>query len=71
MKKTKLKIHLYGSPILRKKVRKVSEITPEILALLNDMAALMREKDGVGLAANQAGLITSLLLLNMTINSGN
>ena len=63
MKKTKLKIHLYGSPILRKKVRKVSEITPEILALLNDMAALMREKDGVGLAANQAGIDYQLIVI--------
>ncbi|MCD6539470.1 MAG: peptide deformylase [Candidatus Omnitrophica bacterium] len=63
MNKIKLKLQIYGSPILRKKCRKVGEITPEILQILDKMVYLMRRYRGVGLAANQAGLDLALVVI--------
>lgn len=41
--------------ILHKKLEPVSEITPEIIALIEEMRKTMIEAKGVGLAANQVG----------------
>jgi peptide deformylase len=66
MKKTELQIQLYGSPILARKCRKVTEINDEIRALLHDMLVLMRESDGIGLAANQAGIDACLVVIELS-----
>ncbi|MBQ1956378.1 MAG: peptide deformylase, partial [Clostridia bacterium] len=42
----KLKIVKEGDEILRKRSREVTEITPKILTLLDDMAETMRLADG-------------------------
>ena len=44
-----------GDPVLRKKAKRVSEITDGILQLLDDMAQTMIEAPGLGLAAPQVG----------------
>ena len=62
MQKRPLQIQLYGSPILRKKCRKVEKVTSEIHRILDEMASLMRKQHGVGLAANQAGLDIALVV---------
>ena len=41
--------------ILRKKLKSVEKITPEIKALISDMREKVIEAHGVGLAANQVG----------------
>jgi len=41
--------------ILRKKLKSVEKVTPEIKALISDMREIMVEAHGVGLAANQVG----------------
>ena len=41
------------NPILRRKAKKVTKITPELRALADDMVETMREAPGVGLAAPQ------------------
>ena len=43
-----LKIVLEGDPVLRKVSRPVTEITPRILQLLDDMTATMRRANGCG-----------------------
>ena len=52
-----LKIVLEGDPVLRKTSRPVTEITPRILQLLDDMTDTMRRANGVGLAAPQVGIL--------------
>ena len=42
-----------GDEVLRKKSKKVEEITPKIRELIEDMIDTMYEADGVGLAAPQ------------------
>jgi peptide deformylase len=48
-----LDITQYGNSILRKKCRKISQITDEIKTLADDMIETMRHAQGVGLAAPQ------------------
>jgi peptide deformylase len=48
----------YPNPILRQKARKITKeeiSSPEIQALIFDMLKIMKEHDGVGLAAPQVG----------------
>lgn len=48
---------------MRKKCREVKEIDFHIRRTLDKMVYMMRKKDGVGLAANQAGLDISLVVI--------
>lgn len=59
----KLKIVKEGDPLLRKASRPVTEITPRILTLLDDMAETMRAADGVGLAAVQVGVLRRVVVI--------
>ncbi|MCA9272428.1 MAG: peptide deformylase [Phycisphaerales bacterium] len=51
-----LRLVLYPDPILREPAQPVGEITPEIRQIAARMIEIMREADGIGLAAPQAGL---------------
>ena len=50
-----LEITQYGDPVLRKKCRKVTEVTEEIQKLAANMIETMIDANGVGLAAPQIG----------------
>ena len=50
-----LKIVHYGDKVLRERACPVAAVTPELLALANDMLSTMRRARGVGLAAQQVG----------------
>ncbi|HWP05875.1 MAG TPA: peptide deformylase, partial [Polyangiaceae bacterium] len=45
----------YPDPRLREVAKPVTEVTPEIQALVDDMAETMYDAPGVGLAAPQIG----------------
>jgi peptide deformylase len=48
---------------LRKKSREVTEITPRILTLLDDMVETMRSANGCGLAAVQVGVLRRVVVI--------
>jgi peptide deformylase len=50
-----LDIRYYGDPILRKKGARIEKFDAELVAFAEEMAETMRERDGVGLAAQQVG----------------
>ena len=50
---------------LRKKSREVTEITPRILMLLDDMAETLHKAQGVGLAAVQVGVLRRIVLVEV------
>lgn len=52
-----------GDPLLRKVSRPVTEITPRILTLLDDMKDTMRLADGCGLAAVQVGVLRRVVVI--------
>ncbi len=51
----RLDIHVLGSPILRQETERVTQITPELRRLVDDMFDTMDAASGVGLAAPQVG----------------
>lgn len=54
-----------GDPLLRKKCRPVTEITPRILTLLDDMKETLIEANGAGLAAPQVGILRRIALVDL------
>ena len=50
-------------PTLRKKSREVTEITPRIITLLDDMTETLHDANGVGLAAPQVGVLRRVCLV--------
>lgn len=48
---------------LRKKSREVTEITPRILTLIDDMVETMRAANGCGLAAVQVGVLRRIVVI--------
>ena len=57
--------------ILRKKLKEVKEITPEIKALISDMREKMIEAHGVGLAANQVGQDVQVFVIDAKLAEEN
>lgn len=50
------RIYIYGEPILRKETQPVERVGQEERRIFDDMLKLMRQANGIGLAANQAGI---------------
>ena len=61
----KLKIVKFGDPMLRKVSRPVTEITPRILTLIDDMIETMRDAGGCGLAAVQVGVLRRIVVIEI------
>jgi len=56
-------IRLKGDAMLQKKTKPVTEITPNIIQLLDDMKQTMDEKEGVGIAAPQVGILRRIAII--------
>lgn len=51
-----------GDDILRKRAKEVAEINDHIRMILDDMIETMREKNGVGIAAPQVGILKRMFI---------
>lgn len=60
-----LEITLFGNPILRRRGALVSEITPEIRQLADDMIETMHAASGIGLAAQQVGQALQMAVIDI------
>lgn len=58
-------VRIDGDDILRKRSREVEKIDQKILTLLDDMVDTMHEKNGVGLAAPQIGMLKRLVVIQV------
>ena len=58
-----MKIVLYGHPTLREKSEKVDAVDDNVRETLDEMVALMRKANGVGLAANQVDIAKRFFVL--------
>ena len=63
-----LPIVRYPEPVLRAKCRPVSQVTPEIRKLADDMIETMRDANGVGLAAPQVAVDVQLAVIDCSHN---
>ena len=62
-----LPICKYGDPVLRNRAQEITEITPELNRLIDDMVDTMYAAPGVGLAANQVGVSRRLMLIDLSV----
>lgn len=58
-------IRIEGDDILRKKSRKITEITKNMKVLAEDMLETMEQANGVGLAAPQVGILKRLVVIDV------
>lgn len=57
-------IREYGDEVLEKKCRPVTEMTPRIRELIEDMLDTLYEANGVGLAAPQVGVLKRIFVID-------
>jgi len=55
-----------GDEVLTKRCKEVTEITPRIKELIEDMLETMYEANGVGLAAPQVGILKRIVVIDTT-----
>ncbi len=65
-----LKICLLGDPVLREKARPVTEINGELKDFIGKMAELMYKVKGLGLAANQVGVLKRVFIMDISQREG-
>lgn len=58
-------IRILGDPVLNKVCREVTEVTPKIKVLIDDMLETMYEAEGVGLAAPQVGVLRRIVTIDI------
>jgi len=58
-------IRIQGDEVLSKRCREVTEMTPRIQTLIQDMIETMHEANGVGLAASQVGILKRLAVVDV------
>lgn len=63
-------IRLFGDPVLRQKAADVPAVDDSVRKLMQDMRETMRDAPGVGLAANQIGVLRRVLVWEHEADSG-
>lgn len=58
-------IRIEGDPVLGKTCKEITEVTPKIKTLIDDMLETMYEANGVGLAAPQVGILRRLVVIDV------
>lgn len=53
----------YPDPILRKKCQEIKKINQEIINLVLKMTKIMKENQGIGLAASQIGILKRVIVI--------
>ena len=61
-----LEVVKYGNPILRKKCSMVTDFS-KLSDFIDNMFDTMYEEEGIGLAANQAGVGMNLFVIVLTV----
>ena len=58
-------IRIQGDEVLNKRCREVTEMTPRIATLIEDMIEAMDNANGVGLAASQVGILKRIVVIDV------
>jgi peptide deformylase len=64
MNEIRLKIRVFGDPVLRRKAKAVKKIAASHSRILSQMAQLMYDSGGVGLAAPQVGINQAMIVVD-------
>jgi peptide deformylase len=57
-----LEVRMFGDPVLKTRAARVESFDEALVHLAQEMLATMREREGVGLAANQVGRLKRILV---------
>ncbi len=57
-------IVLFGNPVLRRKAQEIKKIDKEIEKIIRDLKHTLKAEGGVGLAANQIGVLKRVIVLH-------
>jgi len=60
-----LNMRILPDPVLRQKARRVTKIDDSLQKLIDDMIETMRDASGVGLAANQVGVLQRVVVIEI------
>ena len=60
------KIREIGDAVLNKRSKEVTEITPRVQRLIDDMFETLYDAEGVGLAAPQVGILKRIIVIDTT-----
>ncbi len=60
-------VRFYGDPVLREKALPVAAVDDALRALITDMRETMKAYHGVGLAANQVGVLQRVLVVDVPL----
>jgi peptide deformylase len=63
-------VRYYGDPVLRARAKDIVEFDASLLALVEDMRETMKAYNGVGLAANQIGVLQRVLVVDVPQEDG-
>jgi len=63
-------VRLYGDPVLRQRAAEVKEFDGTLQSLLEEMRETMKAYNGVGLAANQVGVLQRVLIVDVPREEG-
>lgn len=66
-----LEIYLYGSPLLKRKTKRVGNLPEKFPEFLERMYTTMYSDDGIGLSANQVGLDQHLFIADFALHDKN
>jgi peptide deformylase len=58
-------IRIQGDEVLKKRCKEVTEMTPRIATLIEDMIETMHEANGAGLAASQVGVLKRIVVVDV------
>ncbi len=64
-----LSIHTYGQPVLRKKAKPLRGVDKQLKKFVEDMFETMRRSNGIGLAANQVGVLQRVIVVDISETS--
>lgn len=64
-----MEIKKFNEPVLRKKCEEVEKITPEIKELVLNMEEIMKKNQGIGLAANQVGVLKRIIVVQLDLRN--
>ncbi len=62
-----LKIYTYPEPVLRQKAKRVTVFDEDLQKLAEDMGETMYKAPGVGLAANQVGVLQQIVVVDISV----
>ncbi len=62
MEKVAHEVRTFGDPVLKSRASKVKDFDEPLKQLADDMMRVMREREGVGLAANQIGRLKRIFV---------